>query len=83
MALVVISLRIPSHQIPSERDHPALIQAHAPTQPLTIHDVDALLAKSSSFKSLMDELAFPANVSTVPKEKQSALAVLAKEKIKL
>jgi hypothetical protein len=51
--------------------------------PLTVRRADDLLASAPSYKALMSELTFPPKSSPVPKDKQSALAVLSKEKIKL
>jgi hypothetical protein len=48
-----------------------------------MHDANALLAKAPSCKALMNELALRPSSSTPSKKKQSAFAVLAKEKIKL
>jgi hypothetical protein len=61
----------------------SLLQWQAPTPPLTMHDADALLAKAPSYKLLMNELALRPNGSTPSKKRQSAFAVLGKEKIKL
>lgn len=66
-----------------ERAISTSVQTHSLEQPLTIRNVDQLLADAPSYKSAIDQLALP-RVSSVPaKERQSALAVLAKEKIKL
>jgi len=48
-----------------------------------MHDANALLAKAPSYKALMNDLALRPNSSTLSKNKQSAFAVLGKEKIKL
>jgi hypothetical protein len=56
---------------------------NVPMQPLTMRDANALLATAPSYKAALDEMAFHHQPSTVPKDKQSGLAVLAKEKIKL
>jgi hypothetical protein len=54
-----------------------------PLQPLTMRSANALLATAPSFKAVVDDLAFRSESLTLPKGKQSALAVLGKEKIKL
>lgn len=57
------------------------VQSLAPA-PLTMRRADTLLAIAPSYKAAMNDLAFPLRTS-VPKDKQSALAILGKEKIKL
>jgi len=59
------------------------VTLNAPMQALTMRDANALLATAPSYKAALDELAFHRQRSTVAKDKQSGLAVLAKEKIKL
>ena len=80
--LGVTSLRILNHRVTGESKHSASVELLAPT-PLTIRGANGLLATAPSYKAVMNELAFPPKTSTVPKDKQSALAVLGKEKIKL
>jgi hypothetical protein len=77
----LVSIR--NHAFSGESSHSASVEIIVPSQPLTMREVNALLATAPSYKSVMDELALPGHTATVPKEKQSALAVLAKEKIKL
>jgi hypothetical protein len=91
VAMVILgaaSLRILNHRILNQRiavdsDRSGSVQSPGPTPPLTMHDANALLATAPSYKAVMNKLAFPLRSSTVPKDKQSALAVLGKEKIKL
>lgn len=52
-------------------------------QPLTIRNANALMAKAQSLKALMDQMAFRPPTIPLPKGKQSAVAVLGKEKLKL
>jgi hypothetical protein len=52
-------------------------------RPLTIGSANALLAKATSFKAMVDDMAFGSRTIPVPKGKTSAIAVLGKEKIKL
>jgi hypothetical protein len=80
--LGVAALRVLNHRVTGESNHSAQVKLLAPT-PLTTRRADALLATAPSYKAVMNELAFPPKSSTVPKDKQSALAVLGKEKIKL
>lgn len=52
-------------------------------QPLTMRSANALMAKAPSFKAMVDDMAFRSQTIPLPKGKRSAVAVLAKEKIKL
>lgn len=88
VALVIIgigitSLRILNHPRVVDSNRSGSLQWLGPTPPLTMHDANALLAKAPSYKALMNELALRPSSSTPSKKKQSAFAVLAKEKIKL
>jgi hypothetical protein len=83
IVLGVASLRILKQHGSVAPDHSASVENLVPARPLTLRDANVLLETSPSYKSAMDELAFPCQRSTVPKENQSALALLAKEKIKL
>ena len=78
----VASLRIMDHRVTGESTHSASVEFLAPTQ-LTMRGANGLLATAPSYKAVMNELAFPPQTSIVPKDKQSALAVLGKERIKL
>ncbi len=51
--------------------------------PLTLRSANALLAAAPSFKAAVDDLAFRTRTTPLPKGKQSAVAVLSKEKIRL
>jgi hypothetical protein len=64
-------------------DNPASLEAVVPMQPLTMRDANALLSTAPSYKAAVDSLAFRSQGAMIPKDKQSAFAVLAKEKIKL
>jgi hypothetical protein len=48
-----------------------------------MRDANDLLVKAPSYKAVMNELAFPPKSSASSNDKQSALAVLSEEKIKL
>jgi len=52
-------------------------------QPLTIAEANALLARSPSVQAVIDRLAFQPEAIQQAKGKQSALAALSKEKIRL
>lgn len=53
------------------------------SRPLTMRSANALMAKASSFKTMVDDMAFRSQTVPVPQGKRSAVAVLGKEKIKL
>ena len=53
------------------------------SEPLTMQSADAWLATAPSLKAAVDGLAFRPGTSPVPQGKQSAVAVLSKEKIRL
>ena len=79
----VVSVRTIHHQARTEPKHSDSILMPGPTPGLTIRGANALLATAPSYKAAMNELAFHPQNSSVPTDKQSALAVLGKEKIKL
>jgi hypothetical protein len=54
-----------------------------PLQPLTMRSANALLATAPSYKAVVDTLAFPSQTAPLTPGKQSAIAVLGKERIKL
>ena len=82
LILGVAGLRMLNHQRATESSHTAKAKLLAST-PLTVQRANVLLATAPSYKALMNELTFPPKSSPVPQNKQSALAVLSKEKIKL
>ena len=61
----------------------AIAERHAPSEPLTMRSANAWLATAPSFKAAVDDLAFRSQTSPLPQGKQSAVAVLSKEKIRL
>ena len=61
----------------------AVAERHAPSEPLTMRSANAWLATAPSFKAAVDDLAFRSETSPLPQGKQSAVAVLSKEKIRL
>jgi hypothetical protein len=80
--LCVVAFRIVSSRVAKKLSNPPSIELVLPKQPLTMRDANALLASAPSYKAAVDSMAFH-NQGSIPKDKQSALAVLAKEKIKL
>ena len=62
---------------------PANIPQIAGSQSLTIGRANALLVHASSLKEACDQLSFQSKPASQPEGKQSALAVLSKENIKL
>jgi hypothetical protein len=58
-------------------------ERHAPLEPLTMRTASAWLTAAPSFKTAIDDLAFRSQSNPMPQDKQSAVAVLSKEKIKL
>jgi hypothetical protein len=80
-----VLLHIRSHQpVVSNTAHDAApAERHAPSEPLTMQSANAWLATAPSFKTAVDNLAFRSQTSPLPQGKQSAVAVLSKEKIRL
>lgn len=81
--LGVIGFRVIPSRVPRQPGNPQPVGLTSPVRPLTMRDANSLLATAPSYKSALDEMAFHARGSTVPKDQQSAVAVLSKEKIKL
>jgi hypothetical protein len=81
--LGVASLRIFNHPIAVDSSRSGSVQGLGSTPPLTMRDANALLRKAPSYKALMNELALHPKSSTFSKNRQSAFAVLGKEKTKL
>lgn len=80
-----VILHIPSGQVvvPNTAHGVAFVERHAPLEPLTTRSANAWLAAAPSIKSAVDGLAFHSQTSPLPQGKQSAVAVLSKEKIRL
>jgi hypothetical protein len=81
--LGIASFHVLNHHSSVQPDHSASVENLVPAHPLTLREANALLETAPSYKLAMDELAFPRQSSAVSKQNQSALAVLAKEKMKL
>ena len=62
---------------------PETTQDRSHFEPLTMRSANAWLTASPSFKAAIDDLSFRSQSVVIPKGKQSAVAVLSKEKIKL
>ena len=81
--LAILAFRIFKGRVDHELSSPASVEVVLPKPPLTMRDANALLASAPSYKAVIDGMAFHDHASSFPKQKQSAFAVLAKEKIKL
>jgi hypothetical protein len=81
----VVALQFGANQVvvPSTSSGSAFAGRVAPSEPLTMQSANAWLATAPSFKAAVDSLAFGPQNSMVPQGKQSAIAVLSKEKIRL
>lgn len=85
-ALIILGLigfRVVPSRVPARPGNPQPAILTSPMRPLTMRDANSLLATAPSYKAVLDEMAFHPQSSTVPKDKQSAVAVLSKEKITL
>jgi hypothetical protein len=80
--LGVVTFRTVSSRLAKKLSNPPSIELALPKQALTMREANALLASAPSYKAAVDSMAFH-NQGSFPKDKQSALTVLAKEKIKL
>jgi len=83
LILSVISVHIINSRIAQRRSDLVLGGVSSPGRPLTLQDANAFLATAPSYKAAVDSMAFHSQGSMIPMDEQSALAVLAKEKIKL
>jgi hypothetical protein len=81
--LGVTSLRMLNHRIPDQANHPVVVKLPTATPSLTMRYANNLLATAPSYKAVMNDLAFSSKSSSISNDKQSALLVLGKEKIKL
>jgi hypothetical protein len=80
-----VILRVHSHRVVvSNTAHDiAFADRHAPAEPLTMRSANDWLSTAPSFKAAVDGLAFRSQTRPFPQGKQSAVAVLSKEKIRL
>ena len=80
---VILHVRSSQIVVSNTASDAAVSERHAPSEPLTIRSANAWLATAPSFKAAVDDLAFRSQTSPLPQGKQSAVAVLSKEKIRL
>ncbi len=81
--VVAVSFFIAERRVPANSSNSVAIEIAKPSRPLTIREANALLASAPSYRAVVDNMAFRNRSVTIPTGKQSALAVLAKEKVKL
>jgi len=81
--LAVVGFFIADRRIPAKKDDSVSSEIAQPLQPLTMREANALLASTPSYRAVVENMAFHKQGVTIPNGKQSALAVLAKEKVKL
>jgi hypothetical protein len=80
---VILHVRSSRIVVSNKASDAAVSERHAPSEPLTMRSANAWLATAPSFKAAVDDLAFRSQTSPLPQGKQSAVAVLSKEKIRL
>jgi hypothetical protein len=80
---VILHIRSSRVVVSNTAGDAAIAERHAPSEPLTMRSANAWLATAPSFKAAVDDLAFRSQTSPLPQGKQSAVAVLSKEKIRL
>lgn len=80
---VILHVRSSRIVVSNKASDAAVSGWHAPSEPLTMRSANAWLATAPSFKAAVDDLAFRSQTSPLPQGKQSAVAVLSKEKIRL
>ena len=83
MGAVILHVRSGRIVVSNTASDAAISERHAPSEPLTMRSANAWLATAPSFKAAVDDLAFRSQTSPLPQGKQSAVAVLSKEKIRL
>jgi len=79
----IVHIRSNRVVVPNTAHDIAFAERRAPLEPLTMRSANAWLATAPSFKAAVDDLAFRSQTSPLPQGKQSAVAVLSKEKIRL
>ena len=81
----VILLQVRSNRVVvrNRSSDTATVEQLPPLAPLTMQSANAWLATAPSLKAAVDGLAFHPQPSPLPKGKQSAIAVLSKEKTRL
>jgi len=79
----ILHIRSSRVVVPNTVRDVAFAERPAPLEPFTMRSANAWLATAPSFKAAVDELAFRSPTSPLPQGKQSAVAVLSKEKVKI
>ena len=69
--------------VPNTASDVVFAERRAPSEPLTMRSANAWLATAPSLKAAVDGLAFRSQPNPLPQGKQSVVAVLSKEKIRL
>jgi hypothetical protein len=80
---VILHVRSSRIVVSNKASDAAVSERHAPSEPLTMRSANAWLATAPSLKAAVDDLAFRSQTSPLPQGKQSAVAVLSKEKNRL
>jgi hypothetical protein len=83
IGVVILHVRSGRIVVSNTASDAAVSERHAPSEPLTMRSANAWLATAPSFKAAVDNLAFRSQTTPLPQGKQSAVAVLSKEKIRL
>ena len=83
LGAVILHIRSSRIVVSNTASETAVAKQHAPSEPLTMRTANAWLATAPSFKAAVDDLAFRSQINPLPQGKQSAVAVLSKEKIRL
>jgi len=83
LGAVILHIRSSRIVVSNTARDAAVAERHAPSEPLTMRSANAWLATAPSFKAAVDDLAFRSQINPLPQGKQSAVAVLSKEKIRL
>jgi hypothetical protein len=79
-ALHIHTLRV---RVAETTSFPASPDRLGDDQPLTMRSANALMMRASSFKALVDDMAFRSQTIPLPRGKLSIVAVLGKERTKL
>ena len=83
VGVVILHVRGSRVVAPNTDRDVASAERHAPAGPFTVRMANDWLLTAPSFKAVVDGLAFRSQTRPLPPGKQSAVAVLSKEKIRL
>jgi hypothetical protein len=83
VATLILHIRNSRVVLPTTVREAASAETRGQLEPLTMRSATAWLTTAPSFKAAIDDLAFRSQSDPIPQGKQSAVAVLRKEKIKL